>query len=110
LLASLEIIAGDEGRQRRQMLAERIAQWRQDLKLSRWQPRRSSTAIQPVIIGDNEATMVAGRALRERGYWVGSVRPPTVPTGTSRLRVTLSAAHTEVQLDGLMAAIADIER
>jgi len=48
--------------------------------------------------------------LRERGYWVGSVRPPTVPTGTSRLRVTLSAAHTEVQLDGLMAAIADIER
>ncbi len=110
LLASLEIIAGDEGRQRRQMLAERIAQWRQDLKLSRWQPRRSSTAIQPVIIGDNEATMVAGRALRERGYWVGSVRPPTVPIGTSRLRVTLSAAHTEVQLDGLMAAIADIER
>jgi 8-amino-7-oxononanoate synthase len=110
LLTSLEIIAGDEGRQRRQALAARIAQWQQAMTLSRWRPLCSSTAIQPVIIGDNEATMVAGQALRERGYWVGSVRPPTVPKGTSRLRVTLSAAHTEVQLDGLMAAIADIER
>lgn len=110
LLTSLKIIAGDEGRQRRQALAARIAQWQQAMTLSRWRPLCSSTAIQPVIIGDNEATMVAGQALRERGYWVGSVRPPTVPKGTSRLRVTLSAAHTEVQLDGLMAAIADIER
>jgi len=110
LLVSLKIIAGDEGRNRRPLLAERIAQWRRGLTLSRWQRLDSSTAIQPVVIGDNEATMAAGQALRERGFWVGSVRPPTVPKGTSRLRVTLSAAHTEAQLAGLMAAIAGVER
>lgn len=110
LLTSLKIIVGDEGRQRRQTLAARIAQWQQGLTLSRWQRLDSSTAIQPVIIGDNEATMAAGKALRERGFWVGSVRPPTVPKSTSRLRVTLSAAHSEAQLDGLMTAIAAVER
>ena len=110
LLASLKIIAGDEGRQRRQALTARIAQWQQAMTLSRWQPLRSSTAIQPVIIGNNEDTMAAGQALRERGYWVGSVRPPTVPQGTSRLRITLSAAHSAAQLHGLITAMADIER
>lgn len=109
LLASLQIIAGDEGRRRRQALAARIAQWRQGLSPSRWRRLDSSTPIQPVIIGDNQATMAVGQALRERGFWVGSVRPPTVPKDTSRLRVTLSAAHSETQLAGLIAAVADIE-
>ncbi len=109
LLASLQIIAGDEGRQRRQRLAARIAQWRQGLQLSRWQRLDSSTAIQPVIIGDNEETMAVGQALRERGFWVGSVRPPTVPKGTSRLRVTLSAAHSEAQLGELITTMAEVE-
>ena len=109
LLASLQIIAGDEGRQRRQRLAARIAQWRHGLGLSRWQRLDSSTAIQPVIIGDNEETMAAGRVLRERGFWVGSVRPPTVPKGTSRLRVTLSAAHSDAQLSELITSMAEVE-
>ncbi len=109
LLASLQIIAGDEGRQRRQRLAARIAQWRQGLQLSRWQRLDSSTAIQPVIISDNEETMAVGQALRERGFWVGSVRPPTVPKGTSRLRVTLSAAHSEAQLGELITTMAEVE-
>ena len=109
LLVSLQIIAGDEGRQRRDALAARIAQWRQGLRLSRWQRLDSSTAIQPVIIGDNQQTMAVGQALRERGFWVGSVRPPTVPKDTSRLRVTLSAAHSEAQLADLISTMADIE-
>lgn len=110
LMTSLAIIASDEGRYRRQVLAARILRWQQHLTLSRWQPLHSSTAIQPVIIGANEDTMAVGQALRERGFWVGSVRPPTVPKGTSRLRVTLSAAHTDAQLDALITAMADIER
>ena len=110
LLTSLQIIAGDEGRQRRQSLAARIAQWQAGLTLSRWQRLASDTAIQPVVIGENAATMAAGQALRERGFWVGSVRPPTVPAGTSRLRITLSAAHTDAQLSQLMAALATIEK
>ncbi len=109
LLASLQIIAGDEGRQRRQRLSARIAQWRQGLELSRWLRLDSSTAIQPVIISDNEETMAVGQALRERGFWVGSVRPPTVPKGTSRLRVTLSAAHSEAQLGELITTMAEVE-
>lgn len=110
LLASLAVIASEEGRQRRQALAQRVAQWRQGLSLSRWQPLDSHTAIQPVVIGDNEETMALGHALRERGFWVGSVRPPTVPKGTARLRVTLSAAHTEAQLDQLMSTMTEIEK
>lgn len=115
LLTSLEIIAGDEGRQRRQALAQRIAQWQTGLtglqgsRLRHWQRLASDTAIQPVVIGENAATMAAGQALRARGFWVGSVRPPTVPAGTSRLRITLSAAHTESQVAQLIAALTAIE-
>jgi 8-amino-7-oxononanoate synthase len=48
-----------------------------------------------------------GDALRARGYLVGAIRPPTVPAGSSRLRVSASAAHTDGQVDGLLAALAD---
>ncbi len=109
LLTSLDIIAGDEGRQRRYHLQQLIARLRARLPLKRWQLLPSGTAIQPVVIGDNADTMDAGKALLERGFWVGAIRPPTVPQGSSRLRVTLSAAHTMEQVDALAAAIIDIE-
>lgn len=64
--------------------------------------------IVPVVIGGAEETMRAGAALRARGFLVGAVRPPTVPSGTSRLRITLSAAHTEAQVDGLVAALGEV--
>lgn len=109
LLASVDLIAGDEGRARRMHLAQLIARLREKLTLSRWQLLPSATPIQPVVIGDNAATMVAGKALLERGFWVGAIRPPTVPQGSARLRITLSAAHTVEQVDALAAAIVDIE-
>lgn len=65
----------------------------------------STTPIQPLIVGDAGRAMALSRALFERGYWVAAIRPPTVPAGTSRLRVTLSAAHDEAQIDGLIDAI-----
>lgn len=64
--------------------------------------------IVPVVIGPADATVRAGDQLRERGWLVGAVRPPTVPAGTSRLRITLSAAHTDEQVDGLLAALAEV--
>ncbi len=67
----------------------------------------STTPIQPLIVGPAGPAMALSRRLFERGYWVAAIRPPTVPAGTSRLRVTLSAAHTEAQIDGLIVAIAD---
>jgi 8-amino-7-oxononanoate synthase len=62
----------------------------------------------PILIGSVDTTMQVGMALREAGYLVGAVRPPTVPIGTSRLRVTVSAAHTDQQIDGLLHTLADV--
>ncbi|WP_290577218.1 8-amino-7-oxononanoate synthase [Algiphilus sp.] len=62
-------------------------------------------AIQPLLLGDAGRTMAASRALFERGYWVAGIRPPTVPAGTSRLRLTLSAAHTREQIEGVLDAL-----
>jgi 8-amino-7-oxononanoate synthase len=62
----------------------------------------------PVVIGESDATMRIGAELRERGILVGAVRPPTVPLGTSRLRITLSAAHTDADIDRLLGALAEV--
>jgi 8-amino-7-oxononanoate synthase len=68
---------------------------------------RSSTPIQPLVLGDAARALAVSRALYERGFWVAAIRPPTVPQGTSRLRITLSAAHTPEQIDGLLEALRD---
>ena len=64
--------------------------------------------IVPVVLGSEERAVAASAALLERGLWVPAIRPPTVPPGTSRLRVTLSAAHTDEQVDRLVAALASL--
>ena len=110
LLTSLKIISGDEGLRRRAVLNERIAQWKSAVNLKHWQMLESETPIQPVLIGDNARMMSAAHQLREHGFWVGSVRPPTVPVGTARLRVTLSAAHTHEQVAQLASHVNTLER
>ncbi|MEO7773750.1 MAG: aminotransferase class I/II-fold pyridoxal phosphate-dependent enzyme, partial [Steroidobacteraceae bacterium] len=65
----------------------------------------SATPIQPLILGSVELALAASNALREAGYWVAAIRPPTVAPGSERLRITLSAAHTCAQVDGLLAAL-----
>ena len=67
----------------------------------------SETPIQPVLIGGADDAVEASRRLLERGYFVAAIRPPTVPAGSSRLRVALSAAHRDADLDGLVAALVD---
>ena len=65
----------------------------------------SATPIQPLLVGDATRAMALGARLLEAGYWVTPIRPPTVPAGTARLRITLSAAHTPAQVDGLLEAL-----
>jgi 8-amino-7-oxononanoate synthase len=66
----------------------------------------SPTPIQPILIGESDRAMQLSEALLARGLLVPAIRPPTVPKGTARLRVTLSAAHTESQLDRLLETLA----
>jgi 8-amino-7-oxononanoate synthase len=107
LLASLELI--EYGDARRDHLRQLTAQLRDGLADTRWQLMASPTAIQPVIIGDNhEALRIAG-ALYERGLWVPAIRPPTVPKGSARLRVSLTAAHSTDHVAQLVAALRDLE-
>lgn len=110
LLTSLDIIAGEEGAARRAHLQQLIGQWRDGLHLTRWQPIASDTAIQPLVIGDNGETLRVAAALYEQGLWVPAIRPPTVPAGTARLRVTLSAAHTADDVSRLLTAVHQLEK
>ena len=65
------------------------------------------TTIQPVVLGDAARALAVSKALEEQGFLVAAIRPPTVPAGTARLRVTLSAAHEEAQVDALVDALVD---
>ena len=66
----------------------------------------SRTPIQPILLGTEGAVLAAQRELEAQGLWVVAIRPPTVPKGSARLRVTLTAAHTEAQIDQLAGALA----
>ena len=119
LSTSLALMAGPEGEQRRAHLQTLIAQLRGELSkliatyahLS-WSLADSATAIQPLIVGSNAAALALSAALDAQGLWVPAIRPPTVPVGTARLRITLSAAHSaqDVQrlVDGLAVAAKDL--
>lgn len=109
LLTSVDIIAGQQGHERRAHLQALIGRLDASLKLKRWQRLPSITAIQPVVIGANQEALDVAAALHEQGLWVPAIRPPTVPAGTARLRVTLSASHTEEQVDQLAQALNNLE-
>ncbi|MBJ7309918.1 8-amino-7-oxononanoate synthase [Rugamonas sp. CCM 8940] len=110
LLTSLDLLEGAEGRARRAHLHTLVAQLDAGLALKRWRRMPSTTAIQPIVIGDSAETMNAGAALYEQGLWVGAIRPPTVPAGTARLRATLSAGHTGAEVAQLITALNALER
>ncbi len=107
LLASLDLIA--QGAARRAHLAELITALRNALPLSRWTLLPSPTPIQPVVIGDNAETLRVARALWDQGLWVPAIRPPTVPKGSARLRISLSAAHTLEDVAHLADALLRLE-
>ena len=70
----------------------------------------SQTPIQPILIGSDADAMALSAALREKGFLITAIRPPTVPEGEARLRVTLSAAHELADVDALLAALDEVGR
>ena len=104
--AALALVRDDE--MRRTRLAQLIAHWRGRAAALPWKLGASSTPIQPLQIGGNAAAVALADALWQRGFWVPAIRPPTVPVGTARLRVSLSAAHTTEDVDALVDALADL--
>ncbi len=108
LLASLKLIR--EGDWRREQLQKLIAQLRAGLSDLPWTLMDSSTPIQPLVIGSNEAALALSDGLRARGIWVPAIRPPTVPQGTARLRISLSAAHSENDVSQLIGALHELAR
>jgi len=108
LMASLELIEAEEHRRTR--LRELIERVKTKLEGLQWRLGASETPIQPLIVGDNRAALELAEGLRERGIWVPAIRPPTVPAGSARLRIALSAAHNAEHVDELAAALHELAR
>ena len=115
LLTSLNIITGPQGAALRAHLQDLTSRWKEHM--SEMFPAQgdllhppclmwSVTPIQPLVLGDNRTVMQASRSLWQQGVWVTGIRTPTVPAGTARLRITLSAAHTHGDLERLLGALA----
>ena len=105
--AALRLVREDtEGR--RERLAANIARFRAGAAQLGLPLMPSTTAIQPVVLGDAGSTLAAARQLERAGFLVVAIRPPTVPRGGARLRITLSAAHSEARIDALLEALGHI--
>lgn len=103
--ASLKLIRTESWR--RAKLASLVARFRRGAAALGLPLQESFTPIQPVVLGDNARALAASRSLEAQGYLVSAIRPPTVPEGQARLRVTLSVDHGEAEVDGLLAALAE---
>jgi 8-amino-7-oxononanoate synthase len=107
LQESLRIIAAESWR--REQLSSLIAQLRNGLNLKRWQLMPSETPIQPLLIGSSQQAMAVSQALQGKGILVPAIRPPTVPQGSARLRISLSAAHGREDVELLLDALHQLE-
>ena len=105
LLAALQQI--QQGDALRARLQQNIARFRAGAAQLPWQLMASDSAIQPLIVGENRAALALSQRLAQAGCWVSAIRPPTVPPGTARLRITLTAAHHPEDIDALLEALYD---
>ena len=104
--ASLALLRTESWRQK--TLQTNIQHFRERAQQLQLPLLASHSAIQPMILGAEQRSLQVSQKLRERGFAVAAIRPPTVPQGTSRLRVTLSARHDPTEIDALLQTIADI--
>ncbi|XID74944.1 8-amino-7-oxononanoate synthase [Alkanindiges sp. WGS2144] len=102
-LAALDVIEQESWR--REKLKQHIHTLRSALQQQGWQLMNSQSAIQPIIIGKAKEALMLSEKLLEQGLLVSAIRPPTVPQGTSRLRITLSAAHSDSHIEQLITTL-----
>ncbi len=100
---SLRLVQTDDWR--RQKLVGLVTRFQQGLTQLGIQPVNSTTPIQPILLGDSQRAMEVSMGLKQRGFWVTAMRPPTVAKGTARLRVTFSASHQDSHVDRLLDAL-----
>ena len=93
---------------RRERLANLVARFRRGAAALGLRMANSTTPIQPVLTGSSRVALQAAATLFAAGLWVTPIRPPTVPAGTARLRITFSAAHQEADVDRLLEALASV--
>lgn len=105
-LAALAIVRGEEGDALRARLRGNIEHFRAGAARRGIALLPSDTAIQPLPVGEDAAALRLSAALEAQGFWVGAIRPPTVPEGGARLRITLTAAHAPMQIEALLDALA----
>ena len=103
--AAVEIARGPEGDALRLRLQANIARFRDGARARGLALMPSDTPIQPLCVGADADALAMAAALEARGYWVAAIRPPTVPEGSARLRITLNALHGDADIDGLLAAL-----
>jgi 8-amino-7-oxononanoate synthase len=103
LRAALSVIREDHARRRH--LHALIARFRAGTRALPWRLLPSDTAIQPLVVGASAAAVALSERLATHGVWVPAIRPPTVPANTARLRISLSAAHSDADVDALLAAL-----
>jgi 8-amino-7-oxononanoate synthase len=106
LAASLALVEREDWR--RERLHALVAGLRAGLAGLPWRLAPSDTPIQPLVVGDNRAALGLMGALLDRGIWVPAIRPPTVPDGTARLRISLSALHAPADVARLVTALREI--
>jgi len=104
-LAAIEVMQREP--ERRERLSRNIGFFRARAAELALPLAESASAIQPLMLGCETTVMTVAAELQQRGFLVGAIRPPTVPAGTARLRITLSANHSEAQIDQLLAALTE---
>jgi len=109
VLKSIELINSPEGEVRRKKLFELIDFWKSNAQFKRWSCLPSDSAIQPLIIGDNNSVLQLSEQLKLSKIWAPAIRPPTVPKNTARLRITFNADHTKSDIEKLIVAIKNAE-
>jgi len=103
--ASLRFVQGETGADKRAILQQNIAYFKQSARQLGLSLMPSDTAIQPLLIGDSQQALAISQQLWACGLWVSAIRPPTVPKGQARLRITLSALHQIQHIDALLDAL-----